>query len=211
MQTPEQKRAWRAANKEKLRAQSTAWRKSNPERVKELKRQFYARHKEEIRQKQDVWRTENREAVIQRQRDHYRCNAEKINETARLRRQGVDRAEFNALRRARRKAERARFLLAELRKRAKDLGVPFDIDAQWLSEKIGNGVCELSGIPFDHETPRGDYSMSIDRIDPRGGYTKANVKASIWFLNRAFCDMGKDEAFDIFEQALRKARPEIFR
>lgn len=53
-------------------------------------------------------------------------------------------------------------------------------------------------------------SPSVDRYDPSGGYTPENCKVIVWFLNRAFSNVKKEDALDIFEAALRKARPHVF-
>ena len=44
---------------------------------------------------------------------------------------------------------RAHKLLLAAQRRAKDFGGKVTIDDDWISKKIENGFCELSGLPFD--------------------------------------------------------------
>lgn len=56
-------------------------------------------------------------------------------------------------------------------------GIPFDLDEQYLTDlwQSQNGKCFYTGISleFNTKTPR---SAQLDRIDPKGGYLKSNVR-----------------------------------
>lgn len=59
------------------------------------------------------------------------------------------------------------------RRRAKKAGLPFDLD---LDDLHIPEVCPVLGIPLRHgRTAMGDNSPTLDRVDPRAGYTKDNV------------------------------------
>ena len=77
--------------------------------------------------------------------------------------------------------------------RSKQKNIPFDIDIPFIEEKIRNGKCEVTGIPFfisdeyqlngtPHQSP---YSPSLDQIQPSKGYTKDNIRVTILMFNVA--------------------------
>jgi hypothetical protein len=77
--------------------------------------------------------------------------------------------------------------------RAKNKNIPFNIDVDFVLEKIRKGCCEVTGIPFfvsseynhggkPHQSP---YSPSLDQITPSAGYTKDNVRVTILIYNVA--------------------------
>lgn len=61
--------------------------------------------------------------------------------------------------------------LSQVRARALDLGVPFDLRARELEIPA---ECPVLGVPMDYSTL--DRTPSLDRVDQRGGYTKENVR-----------------------------------
>ena len=76
-------------------------------------------------------------------------------------------------------------LLRPARKRSKDNGLEFDLDREWAKSRW-TGRCELTGIEFDLTSKgRGGnpLSPSIDRIDPKSGYTKDNCRVILWCIN----------------------------
>jgi hypothetical protein len=95
------------------------------------------------------------------------------------------------------------------KKAAQRAGVSFDLDRDWFEKRLQGGVCELSGFAFDFGAPaipggRVPNGPSVDRIDPRGPYTKANRRLILWWLNRALSNMGEEYALQIFRGILRK-------
>lgn len=79
---------------------------------------------------------------------------------------------------------RARTLLAGAKSRAKSRNNDFDLTEEWLLEKLKDGCCEMTGIPFYIKpyTSRAEYrkvnphSPSLDQILPGSGYTIGNVQ-----------------------------------
>ena len=189
-QTPEQKAQWRNANREKIAAKQRAWREANKERVKELKRQSYLRNRESALASGKAYRERNKASISEQRREAYAANAETRREAARERRAKNAEA-VNAKARQYRANNRAQHLAYEVQSRSRKLGLPCDIDKEWVEERLHSGVCEMTGLRFD-SAKRSAQSPSIDRIDPRVGYTKQNCRMIVWALNRAMSNYGED-------------------
>ncbi len=74
--------------------------------------------------------------------------------------------------------------------RAKQNNLKFDLDVKWITKKINQGHCEMTGMKFTLEAPRkgyfhNPYAPSLDRHNQTKGYTKDNVKVVIWAYNQA--------------------------
>lgn len=88
---------------------------------------------------------------------------------------------------------RAMALCKSAKKRAKQLGVAFDLQPSRIEALITAGRCELTGIAFDlsvtekHASP---WAPSLDRKDPKGPYSHENVRLTCWAVNRALNDWG---------------------
>lgn len=72
------------------------------------------------------------------------------------------------------------------RKRARELGLPFDLEEDDI---IFPKVCPVLDIPIILKTENGprkrsDNTPSLDRILPELGYVKGNVKIISWRANR---------------------------
>ena len=76
-------------------------------------------------------------------------------------------------------------LAQDARARARRKGLPCRIDRLWVRERVVGCACQLSGIPFVHGESRSLFAPSLDRIDPRHGYTPDNVQVILWGLNSA--------------------------
>ena len=80
---------------------------------------------------------------------------------------------------------RASRLLADARQRRPE---GFALTLAWVTEKIANGVCEVTGIHFDvdgHGAPARPFTPSLDRTDSSLPYTPENTKVVVWIYNRA--------------------------
>ena len=71
-------------------------------------------------------------------------------------------------------------------KRKVKRGYKFTIDKGWILERLEVGVCEITGLKFDifGET-RSLFLPSIDRINPKLGYTHDNCQAVLYGYNAA--------------------------
>ncbi|MBI64668.1 MAG: hypothetical protein CL778_05280 [Chloroflexi bacterium] len=67
----------------------------------------------------------------------------------------------------------------------------FDLDTDWFHEQIKDGRCSVTGIPYEiilgtsGTTTENDWSPSLDKIDPEGGYRKDNCRVVVTLYNRA--------------------------
>lgn len=90
-------------------------------------------------------------------------------------------------------------LVAQVKKRAKLKGWDFDLDPHIpeIQRRIDAGVCEVTGYPFDLTPPENGFTRrfntpSLDRINPKRGYTYDNVRVVLCLVNVAICDWGDD-------------------
>jgi len=75
--------------------------------------------------------------------------------------------------------------------RAKRMGLSYTLDVTWVENKLIDGLCEVTGIPFilrenlgkGHRT--NSFSPSIDRINQSGDYSPDNCQMTCWIYNRA--------------------------
>lgn len=103
---------------------------------------------------------------------------------------------------ARRRLEkRAQCLVANARTRARKRGLYFDLDGavEHIQARIDRGCCEMTGTPFDLSPGRKFNSPSIDRIDPKQGYTLSNIRIVCHAMNAAMGDWGEGPVWVMFE------------
>ena len=93
----------------------------------------------------------------------------------------------------RRLTKRALCLIATTRTRARKRKLAFDLarHAGKIQARIDRGVCEVTGVPFDLSPGRKFNSPSLDRIDPKAGYTYGNVRVVLNLVNAALGDWGE--------------------
>jgi hypothetical protein len=94
---------------------------------------------------------------------------------------------------------RARGLCDNARRRAEKKGIPFSLSAKWVSEALGRGYCEATGIPFNMQSGEGrsPFAPSIDRIDCSKGYTEENARVVVWAFNMACGEFGEEVLWQI--------------
>jgi hypothetical protein len=84
---------------------------------------------------------------------------------------------------------RANEMLAHARTRAAKRGISFSLDRGWVENKLRNGLCEVTGLPFCLEAPRGSrvnpFSPSLDRKNQKGNYSKRNCRLVLTWYNMA--------------------------
>lgn len=186
----ESQRRYRARNPEKVRESSRRYIQNNKEKIKEARKKN--RTKDYERQKK--WREENRDRCLEYERAYRERNREKIQEKWRL----WDRARRGCPRR------KAVELVAAARSRARRRGFEFDIDADFIEQKILLGKCEATGIDFVIEAnhPR---TPSIDRIDSAIGYSKDNVRVTCFMYNQAKRDWTHEDLLMFCREFTRNA------
>lgn len=154
-------------------------------------KQYYADNKERIKARVRAWEIAN----PARRAEHAK--------KARLTRPGfLEKARLNSLHWEARNPDKA--LLAGARRRARKYGVEFNLD---ISDIVIPEFCPVLGVPLVLIRGRGgsnrmnQASPSLDRIDPRKGYTKGNVWVISWKANRLKCDATPDELL-LFAKAM---------
>lgn len=80
---------------------------------------------------------------------------------------------------------RATRMIAQTRVDARRTGKVFELDKEWLVERLKRGVCEKTGLPFvlngkeqqelNQKSSKHPFSPSLERKDSTEGYTKENT------------------------------------
>lgn len=91
---------------------------------------------------------------------------------------------------------RASKLVSAAKSRATERNLSFDLDVEWVLERLEIGLCQLSGEKFDLTETRGFATPSLDRINPKGGYTKQNTRVILFGLNAALGTWGTKPLFE---------------
>lgn len=103
------------------------------------------------------------------------------------------------LKRFEKKNRKISALLANCKKRARNLNLEFDLTYEFLCEIIPK-KCPCFGIDLEFGKASGmDNSPSVDRIDPKKGYTKENVWIISYRANRIKSDASLCELEQITE------------
>ena len=91
---------------------------------------------------------------------------------------------------------RAKTLYSSAKRRSEQYS-EFDISSEWIEQKLIQGYCEITKIPFDFYPHtiynKNPYAPSIDRKDSTKGYTKENVRIVLWQVNLMRGEMTDEE------------------
>ena len=103
---------------------------------------------------------------------------------------------------------RSYHMLYNCKKRSEKLGLKFDLTKEWLMEKLNKGVCEITNEPFDFSLPKSTsyynpYAPSVDKIDPKKGYTKDNCRIVLIAINFGMNEWGLETYLKIAKKALK--------
>ncbi len=92
---------------------------------------------------------------------------------------------------------RAHLLYYDTLKRIKTKGDKTDLTKEWFVKKLADGKCQITGAKFDLNRVKGKhfnpFAPSIDKVNPKKGYTKRNCKIVLWGLNNAKAEMSMKE------------------
>jgi hypothetical protein len=75
------------------------------------------------------------------------------------------------------------------------MGFAFDLNVQEIQQRMDKGACEVTGYPLDLTPLASRYerrpnSPSLDRINPKNGYTMDNVRVVCLAVNMAMGTWG---------------------
>lgn len=194
--------------KARYRASARRWKLRNPDKVKAHKKKDYQKRKAVIRKKCDEWHAANRERAATSRKAWLAKNKARMRARL-LERKASDPQFFKDRNRRYAKKFRVAHWVARTRSFCQRNGLEHDLTAEWVRQRIGAGICEMSGLPLDLDGKRTPLSPSIDRIDPKGPYTQANCRIIIWWLNRALLNLGEDFATDVFERVIARRKPKL--
>jgi len=91
-------------------------------------------------------------------------------------------------------------------KRAKKAQLALDLTPSWILERLWY-PCPRTGLAFASPTTttgRVPHSPSLDRIDPRKGYTKRNVQVVAWWYNQAKGEYTDEEVLHLCRLVVKK-------
>lgn len=100
---------------------------------------------------------------------------------------------------------RARTLWTSACSRAKKKGIEFNLTIQWIEDRLTQGYCSMTGLPFsikqyskngnlDKLSP---YAPSVDRINSDKGYTMDNVQLVLNNYNKFKSDSRTEDSIII--------------
>jgi hypothetical protein len=100
-------------------------------------------------------------------------------------------------------------LLRTAKARAKRKGIAFDLTDRWAAARW-TGYCEVTGIPMSLAVRMrgGSFSPSIDKIDPKMGYTQKNCRFILYAVN-VFKHEGDDDTMFMIAEAIINARTSL--
>lgn len=153
---------WEEANPEKSQAAKRKWRRANPEKINEINKAWKAKNPEKVAVYKKTTVARNR-AILDLPNN---SEASKV--------------------------FRVRAMLYDAKKRAKKMGIPFNIKP---SDVNIPDLCPVFGTPmvYSRGSGRTDNSPSLDRVINSNGYVKGNVIVVSWLANRIKNDASPEQ------------------
>jgi hypothetical protein len=145
---------------------------------------YYKANEEAIKQQTAEYKELNIVKIKQDSIDYYLSNKKKIREEQKVY-QNSPRGKLI-------------HLLSDALSRSKTKKKQFDLDIEFLLEMFEkqNGRCALTDINFSFEKPKNyrvdPWTISLDRINSKLGYTKDNVRLVCTIVNFALNEWGED-------------------
>lgn len=135
----------------------------------------------------------NRTEMLRKNTKYREANRERLNEYSRLWSRTIK--------------GKAKKLVRAAAARARSGGLAYDLDWEWLYERLLAGKCEATGIELHVTEHVGDvpWAPSIDRIVPSRGYTKENCRVVCYMMNMAKNGFSDDDV-EVFCRAFLEHR-----
>lgn len=173
---------------------------ANKEKILEYKKNWYEKNREGALEYQKKYTEENKNKVNARKKKYYEDNREKVTEYRR-KWQEENREAIKGYRKDNSEA----YILYNIKRRAKNKGVPFDITVEDI---LNPGVCPALGINMKRGSHTHSYSSpSVDRIIPELGYVKGNIQVISKKANTMKSDATPEE-LRMFAKWVLKTFPE---
>jgi hypothetical protein len=96
-------------------------------------------------------------------------------------------------------------MFSNARSRAAKKGIEFDLDIEFIRNLMKDGVCAVTGLPFDMSPGKHPDGPSLDRRDSSLGYTRDNVRVILYRINVMAHDWGIEKILETAD-AIRAAR-----
>ncbi len=174
MNKTERMKAWREANKEKVKEYQKRYREANKERLKRQDQEYREANSERIKEREKEYREANKEQRSKVNKAWRKENEEKVKEANKKRYHEIDRIAIQESPKL--------WLKSKLKKIRKRKGLSIDHLLSLLEKQ--NGKCAISGIVMT-TTFEDHAAISIDRIDSNVGYEPGNVQLVCTALNLA--------------------------
>lgn len=81
---------------------------------------------------------------------------------------------------------RAALMYSQIKARSKKRNVEFSVSREFLEQKLENGVCEATGLPFNFDIKvfwENPFGPSVDRIESGENYTHENIQLACNMYN----------------------------
>lgn len=106
-------------------------------------------------------------------------------------------------------------LIQAAKQRAQKHNLEYTLDREWILDLYAKqtGKCLLTNIEFSIEKPcetnLNPFSPSLDKINPKLGYTKENTRLVCVGINLALNEFGEDTFKQICEAYLSRENPQL--
>lgn len=96
---------------------------------------------------------------------------------------------------------RATALKNKARIRAEKKNLPFELSFEFVLDKLTNGICEATGLPLEMSIgARKQYTPSLDRINPKEGYTFKNTQMVCTVYNLMKSNFSEKETLEFIKK-----------
>ncbi len=105
---------------------------------------------------------------------------------------------------------RAQTLYHSAAVRAKKKGMQFELDVDWIKERLAPLTCEVTGLPLVLEINKdvwiGRFSPTLERVDNTIGYTKENTMIVCAIYNQAKADGSHEDVLTLARALMNKEK-----